>query len=79
MKIFPIWCDVNFFFCFYVLINAVKTDTKLTLHDMGKILLFNINIKFKIWRVTVFKKYLPLTNLGCTSDFRTRDDLPCAH
>ena len=23
MKIFPIWCDVNFFFCFFVLFNAV--------------------------------------------------------
>ena len=33
-KISPIWCNVKF--------NAVKTDTKLTLHDMGKILLFNL-------------------------------------
>ena len=42
MKIFPIWCDVNFFF-FFVLFNALKTDTKLTLHHMGKILLFNLS------------------------------------
>ena len=25
------------FLCFFVLFNAVKTDTKLTLHHMGKI------------------------------------------
>ena len=47
MKIFPIWCDVNFFFAFFVLFNAVKTDTKLTLHHMGKILLFNLTYNLK--------------------------------
>ena len=44
------------FFGFFVLFNSVKTDTKLTLHHMGKILLLKlIKIKFKIWRVTFLK------------------------
>ena len=30
-------------------------DTKLTLHHIRKILLLNIKIKFKIWRVTILK------------------------
>ena len=45
------------FLCFFVLLNAVKTDTKLTLHHIRKILLLNIKIKFKIWRVTFLKSF----------------------
>ena len=29
-------------FCVFVLLIAVKIDSKLTLHNMGKILLFNL-------------------------------------
>ena len=32
-------------------------DTKLTLHHIRKILLLNTKIKFKIWRVSFFKKF----------------------
>ena len=32
-------------------------DTKLTLHHIRKILLLNIKIKFKIWRVTFLKSF----------------------
>ena len=34
------------FLCFIILFNAVKTDTKLTLHHMGKILIILL-IKIK--------------------------------
>ena len=44
------------FLCFFVLFNAVKTDSKLTLHHLGKIFIIQLtDIKFKIWRVTFFK------------------------
>ena len=33
-KIFTIWSNINFLHCF-ILLNAVKTDTKLTLDHMG--------------------------------------------
>ena len=56
------------FLCFFVLFNAVKTDTKLTLHHMGNFLFFNFKIKFKIWRVTFLKSFLPLKEFGM--DFR---------
>ena len=45
------------FLCFFVLLNAVKTDTKLTMHHIRKILLLNSKIKFKIWRVTFLKSF----------------------
>ena len=32
---FPLWCNVQFT-CFIAVFNAVKTDTNLTLHRMGK-------------------------------------------
>ena len=53
------------FFCFFVLFNAVNRDTKLTLHHMEKffIILFT-KIKFKIWRVTFLKRFLPLKMFG---------------
>ena len=34
LKMFPIWLMLNFLFCF-VLFITVKTDSKLTLHQMG--------------------------------------------
>ena len=44
---------------FFVLFNAMKRDTKLTLHHMGKFFFIElIKIKFKIWRVTFFKVFL---------------------
>ena len=46
---------LNFLCFFFVLLNAVKT--KLTLHHIRKILLLNIKIKFKIWRVTFLKSF----------------------
>ena len=43
IKIFPIWCNVKFF-CFFVLFNEVKRDTKLILHHIWrKFLLFNLS------------------------------------
>ena len=60
--------------------NAVKTDTKLTLYHMGKLLIIKLTkIKFKIWRVTFFKSFLPLNFLGWTSGFRAIDDLLRVH
>ena len=39
------------FLSFFVLCNAVKTDTKLALHHMGKIFIIElIKIKFKIFQ-----------------------------
>ena len=46
-KISPIWCNVKFPLLFIVLINAVKTDTKLTLHHMGIFLLFNLPRRYR--------------------------------
>ena len=47
--------------CFFVLFNAVKTDTKLTLQLMEKMfIIYLIKIKFKILRVTFFKSVSPL-------------------
>ena len=42
IKHFPIWCNVKFLLCFFILFNAVKTVTKLKLHHMGNLLLFNL-------------------------------------
>ena len=54
----------HFFFVF-VLFYAVKTDTKLTLHHMWNIFIIQLTkIKFKIWRVTFLKSFLPLICLG---------------
>ena len=39
-KNFPIWCNVKFALLF-VLLNAMKTDSKLTLYHMEIFLLFN--------------------------------------
>ena len=39
IKMFPIWCNINFgsvFFAFFLLLIAMKTHLKLTLHHMGK-------------------------------------------
>ena len=53
------------FLCFFVLFNAVKTDAKLTLHHMGKILMVKfIKIKYKNRRVTFLKSFLPLKRFG---------------
>ena len=50
---------------FFVLFYAVKTDTKLTLHHMWNIFIIQLTkIKFKIWRVTFLKNFLPLICLG---------------
>ena len=45
------------FLCFFVLLNAVKTDTKLTLHHMGK---FFISYQGKIENLEgyIFEKFL---------------------
>ena len=42
-------------------LNAVKADTKLTLHHMGKLfIIYLIKIKFKIWRVTFLKSFFTI-------------------
>ena len=52
------------FLCFFVLFNAVKSDTKLTLHHMRIFFIISLTkIKFKIWRVTFFKSFLPLIKI----------------
>ena len=55
-------------------------DTKVTLHHIRKILLLNIKIKFKIWRVTFLKSFfLPLKKFGMYFRFsRKRDFTMCA-
>ena len=60
--------------------NAVKTDTKLTLHHMGKIfIIYLTKIKFKIWKVTFFKSFLPLKCFGMDFRFsRNRQFTMCA-
>ena len=35
--------DAVCFICFFVLFVAVEIDSKLTLHDIGKLLLFNLS------------------------------------
>ena len=58
------------FLCFFVLFNAMKTDTKLTLHHTGKIfIIYLVKIKFKTWRVTFLKSFLPLTKFGMVFRF----------
>ena len=54
------WLTKNFpmliFLCFFVLSIAAKTDSKLTLHHMGKNFIIYLNqIKFKIWMVAFLK------------------------
>ena len=52
------WAFTGPLVLWFVLFNAVKTDTKLTLHHMGKI--FNTSltkIKLKIWKVTFLKSF----------------------
>ena len=71
-----------YFFFFYVLFYAVKTDTKLTLHHMWNIFIIELTkIKFKIWRVTFLKSFLPLFfwGRGWISGFHAIDDWPHAH
>ena len=79
---------VLFFILFYfilffdVLFYAVKTDTKLALDHMWNIFIIElIKIKFKIWRVTFLKSFLPLFfgGRGWTSGFHAIDDWPRAH
>ena len=61
-KLFKYGVMLNFL-CFFVLFNAVKTDTKLTLHHIGKkIIIQLIKIKFKIWRVTFLKSFFTIKN-----------------
>ena len=49
------------YLCFFVLFNAVKTDTKLTLHHMRKMFIISLTkIKFKIWRVTFLKGFFTI-------------------
>ena len=56
------WCNVKLSLCFvFVLFNVVKTDTKLTLHNMWNIFIIQLTkIKFKTRRVTFLKSLLPL-------------------
>ena len=79
-KNFPQYGVMLNFLCF-LYFNAVKTDTKLTLHHMGKVFinLFN-KIRFKIWRV-IFLKHFTINFLEgwWPSGFRAIDDLPRAH
>ena len=63
------WCNVRFSLHFCV-VNAVKTDTKLTLYHMGKNFIIQLTkIKFHIWRVTFFKNFLPLKTFGMNFRF----------
>ena len=48
---FPIWCNVKFSLLF-VLFNAVKTDTKLTLHHVGNFFLLFNHRRLKFYAVT---------------------------
>ena len=68
------------FLSIFVLFNAVKTDKKLTLHHMGKNFMVKLTkIKFKIWRVTLLKSFLPLNVFGMDFRFsRNRRFTTCA-
>ena len=53
----------------FSLFTAVKADSKLTLHHMGKFFIIQLTkTKFKIWRVMFLKSILPQRNYGM--DFR---------
>ena len=71
------------FLCFFVSFNAVKTDTKLTLHHMGKNFYY-LTYQDKIWSNLKagglhFFSFLPLKKLlRSTSGFSATDDLPHA-
>ena len=61
-------------------LNNTKNNENLTLHFMGKIFIsYLTGLKFKIWRVTFLKSFLPLENFGMVFRFRAVDDLPRAH
>ena len=68
---------------FFVLFEAEKTVSKITLHHMGK--MFNIRfgkIRFSFWRVTFLKSYFyfyHLKTLGWICGFYAVDDLPRAY
>ena len=47
---------------------------------MGNIFIIQLTkIKFKIWRVSFLKSFLPLKTFGMDFSFRTIDDLQRAH
>ena len=76
IKIFP----VNFesFHCNKQYKKAAKTDPKLTLHHMGKNCISELTeIKFKIWRVSFFKSFLPLRNFGIDSFSWNNGNIEC--
>ena len=66
-------------FCF-VLLNAVKIDTNLTVHHMGKIFIIELlKIKFKIWRVTFFNVVYHKEIMGWTSGFPEITEISNTH
>ena len=66
--------------CGFILFNAVKTDTKLTLLHMRKNVISKLTgIKFKIWSVTFLKSLQQLKKMEWTSGFRVINNLPHAH
>ena len=80
IKISPNGKMLNFL-CFFILFNAVKTNTNLTLHHMGIFFYYlTFQDKIKIWRVTFKKKsFLLLKQFRIDFRFHARDDLPRAH
>ena len=55
---------------FIVVFIAVKTDSKLTLHHMGKSFIIELTKKnIKIWRVTFFKSFYHKEIMGWTPGF----------
>ena len=68
------------FLCFVVLFTAVKTDSKLTLHNKGKIfILYLTEIKLKYGGLHFLKSFTPQRNNGM--DFRfsvNEENIECA-
>ena len=56
--------------CVFSALNNTKKAKKLTLHHIGKIFISLLTrIKFKIWRVTFLKSFLPSKNSGMVFRF----------
>ena len=67
------------FVLLFVLFNAVKISTKLTLHNMGTSFIIQLtNIVFKKSWDTFLKRVVQL-KMGLTSGSRTISDLPHVH
>ena len=83
IKIYPIWCNVkcSLPFFFFVLFNAVTTDSKLTLHHIWENFYY-LTYEDKIWNLEgyIFEKFFTIKMFwDGRSVFRTIEDVPRVH